>query len=99
MIVDSSPVKNKVPEQLKDIGKKESLSLQEVYIRNYHSVMLESFTGKGKIAEPSIQCNFEGVRSPNVPVVIEVFKYEEDEEEIFKKLNVPWLPETTSSFQ
>ena len=28
-----------------------------------------------------------------------VFKYEEDDEEIFKKLNVPWLSEGTSSFQ
>ena len=61
--------------------------------------MLESCTGKGQIAEPSIQCNFEGVESPNVPVVTEVFRYEEDDEEIFKKLNVPWLSEGTSSFQ
>ena len=60
--------------------------------------MLESCTGKGKIAEPSIQCNFEDVKSPNVPPVTKVFKYEEDEEEMFKKLNVPWLSEGTSSF-
>ena len=69
MIVDLSPVKNKVPEQLEDIGKKESLRPQQVYTRKYHSMMLESCTGKGKIAEPSIQCNFEGVKSPNVPIV------------------------------
>ena len=31
--------------------------------------------------------------------MIEVFKYEEDDEEIFKKLNVPWLSKGTSSFQ
>ena len=31
--------------------------------------------------------------------MIEVFKHEEDDEEIFKKLNVPWLSEGTSSFQ
>ena len=61
--------------------------------------MLESSIGKGKIAKPSIQCNFEGVKSPNVPVVTEVFKYGEDDEEFFKKLNAPWLSEVTSSFQ
>ena len=33
LIVDSSPVKNKVPEQLEDIGKKEILSPQQVYTR------------------------------------------------------------------
>ena len=99
LIVDSSPIKNKVIEQLEDIGRKESLIPQQVYTRKYHSVMLESCTGKGKIAEPSIQCNFEGVKSLDVPVVTEVLKYEEDDEEIFKKLNVPWLSEGTSSLQ
>ena len=29
----------------------------------------------------------------------EVFKHEEDNEEIFKRLNVPWLSKGTSSFQ
>ena len=99
MIVDSSPVKNKVPEQLEYIGRKESFSHQQVYTRKYLSMLLESCTRKGKIVEPSIQCNFEGVKSPNVPVAIDVFKYEEDDEEIFKKFNVPSLPEGTSSFQ
>ena len=99
MIVDSSPVKNKVLEQLEDIGKKESLIPWQFYNRKYNSVMLEACTVKGKIAKPSIQCNFEGVKSPDIPVVTEVFKHEEDDEEIFKRLNVPSLSEGTSSFQ
>ena len=61
----------------------------------YHSVMLESCTGKGKIAEPSIECNFEGVESPDIPVTV-TEQQKEDDEEIFKKLNVPWFPEGAS---
>ena len=60
--------------------------------------MLESCTGKGKNAEPSIQCNFEGVESPNILVTV-IEQQKEDDEEIFKKLNVPWFPEGASSFQ
>ena len=68
-MVYSSPVKKKVLEQLEDIEKNESLNPQQVYNRKNHSVMLESCTCKEKITVPSIQCNFEGVKSPDVPVV------------------------------
>ena len=61
--------------------------------------MLESCTCKEKIAIPLIQCNFEGVKSTDVPIVTEIFKHEEDDEAIFKKLNIPWLSEETLSFQ
>ena len=98
LIVDSYPVKNKVPEQLEDIGRKESLSAQQVYTRKYHSVMLESCTGKRKIAEPSIQCNFEGVESPDIPVTV-TEQQQEDDEDIFKKLNIPWVSEGVPSLQ
>ena len=64
----------------------------------YHSVMLESCTKKGKIAEPSIQCNSEGVDSLDIPVTM-TKQQNEDDEEIFKNLNVPWFPEGSSSFQ
>ena len=61
--------------------------------------MLESSTGKKKIAKQSVDCNTEGVGSPEIPVVLEVFKHEEGDEVIFKKLNIPWLSEKDSSFQ
>ena len=32
--------------------------------------MLASCTGEGKTTEPSIQCNFEGVESPDIPVTV-----------------------------
>ena len=61
--------------------------------------MLESCTCKENIVVPSIECNFEDLKSLDIPVVTEVFKHEEDNEEIFKRLNVPWLSKGTSSFQ
>ena len=61
--------------------------------------MLESSTNKTKIAEKSMDCNTKGVGSPEIPIVSEVFKNEEDDDAIFKKLNIPWLSEKASSFQ
>ena len=46
-----------------------------------------------------MDCNTEGVGSPEIPVVSELFKHEEDDDAIFKKLNIPWLSEKASSFQ
>ena len=60
--------------------------------------MLESCTGKRKIAEPSIQCNFEGAKSPYFPITV-TEKQQEDDEDIFKKLNIFWVSEGVSSFQ
>ena len=45
--------------------------------------MLESYTSKNKIAEQSMDCNIEGVGSPEIPIVSEVFKHEEDDDAIF----------------
>ena len=64
----------------------------------HHSMMLESCTSKGKIADPLIQCNFEGAESLDIPVTT-TERQKEDDEEIFKKLNVPWFPEGASSFK
>ena len=64
----------------------------------HHSVMTTSCTGEEKIAEPSTQCNFEGVESLDIPVIV-IEQQKEDDEEIFKKLNVHWFPEGASSFQ
>ena len=79
--------------------KKRSLSPQQAHARKHHSVMLESSTSKNKMIEQSMDYNTEGVGSPEIPIVSEVFKYEEDDDAIFKKLNIPWLSEKASSFQ
>ena len=95
LIVNSSSVKDKVSEQLGDIKEKESLSPRQVHTMKHHSVMLESCTGKEKIADPSIQCNFEGVESLDIPVTM-IEQQKEDDEEIFNKLNDPWFLEGAS---
>ena len=38
-----------------------------------------------------MDCNTEGVGSLDIPVVLEVLNHEEDDDAIFKKLNIPWL--------
>ena len=48
-----------------------------------------------KIAEPSNQCNFEGDESPRVPVTM-TKQQQEDDEEILKKLKIPWILEGLS---
>ena len=56
-----------------------------------HSVMTSFCAEKEKIAEPSAQCSFEVNESPRVPVAM-IEQLEEDEE-IFNKLKIPWMPE------
>ena len=46
-----------------------------------------------------MECNTKGVGSPEIHVVSEVFKHEEEDDAIFKKMNIPWLSEKASSFQ
>ena len=64
----------------------------------HQSVMLAACTGEGKITDPSIQCNFEGVESPYFHVTV-IEQQQEDDEQFFKKLNIPWMPKGVSSFQ
>ena len=49
-----------------------------------------------KIVDPSTQCNFEGDESPGVPITM-IEQQQEDDEEILKKLKIPWMPEGLSS--
>ena len=49
----------------------------------HHSVMLATCIGEGKIAEPSIQCNFEGAESPYIPVTV-IEQEQADDEDILK---------------
>ena len=44
-----------------------------------------------EIAKPSAKCNFEVNESPGVPVTM--IEQQEEDEEIFKKLKIPWMPE------
>ena len=53
---------------------------------------------KGTVKEKSKNFSFKEDKSKKVPVV-ETQQHEEDDEEIFRKLNIPWLFEEVSSFQ
>ena len=44
-----------------------------------------------KIAEPSSQCSFKVHESPRV--LVTMTEKQEEDEEIFKKLKIPWMPE------
>ena len=39
------------------------------------------------------------MRSPEVPVEEEAVKHEEDDDLIFRKINIPWLSNKTSTLQ
>ena len=62
--------KIKISEQLKYVKRQENLSPQQDDSMKHHSMMLEACTSEGKIADPSIQCNFEGAESPDFPVTM-----------------------------
>ena len=53
-------------------------------------MMTTLYAYEEKIAEPSTQCNFEGNESPGVPVIVTEQQQEYDED-IFKKLKIPWM--------
>ena len=56
-----------------------------------HSVMTSFCAEEEKIVEPLVQCSFEVNESPGNPVTMIV--QQEEDEEIFKKLKIPWMPE------
>ena len=63
-----------------DTEEKEILGSQQVHIKKEHSMILESSTGRDKVAEQSIDFSTERVRSPKVPVEEEEVKNEEDDD-------------------
>ena len=62
-------------------------------------MILESSTGRDKIAEHYKDFSPERFRSPEVPVEEEAVKNEEDDDLIFRKMNISWLSDKTSTLQ
>ena len=58
-----------------------------------------NFIVADKVAEQSIDFSTERVRSLEVPVEEEAVKNEENDELIFRKMNIPWLSDKTSTLQ
>ena len=82
-----------------DMEDEENCSSQQIHIKKEHSVILESYTCKNKVAKQSIDFSTERVRSPEVPVKEEAIKNEEDDDLIFRKMNIPWLSDKASTLQ
>ena len=53
---------------------------------------------KDTVVEQSKDSSIKGDRSQKIHVAV-IEQHEEDDEAIFKKLNIPWLSEKASSFQ
>ena len=69
---------------------KANLSHQQDDLMKQQLVMTTLCADEEKIAEASTQCNFEGNESPGVPVIVTEQQQEYDED-IFKKLKIPWM--------
>ena len=87
----SALTETKISEMLKEVRRKVVLDHHQDGSMKQHSVMTSFCAEEEKIAETSSQCIFEVNESPGVPVTM-IEKQEEDEE-IFKKLKIPWMPE------
>ena len=82
-----------------DMGSEEDLNSHKVYIKEEHSVLLKSFPGKDKISEDPKTFSIEQGVSSKVPVVQETVKDKEEDELIFKKIDIPLLSDKNSTLQ
>ena len=81
---------------LKKTWKKKKASVPSKFILRLQS-HLESSIGIDKVAEQSIDFITKRVRSPEVLVEEEAVKNEEDDELIFRKMNIPWMSDKNST--
>ena len=82
-----------------DMEDEEYLSCQQVYIEEEHSMLLESSPGIDKVSEEPNTFSIEQGVSSEVPVVQEKIKYRREDDLIFKKIDIPWLSDKTSTLQ
>ena len=78
-----------------DLEEEEVLDYKQVHSKKEHSVTLESSPGKYKVAKQPKVFSTERDRYLEVPVEKEE-KGEEDDDLIFRKMNIPWLSDKTS---
>ena len=81
----------KISELLKEVRRKVTLDHHLDDLMKQHSVMASFCVEEENIAEPLAQCIFEVNESPGVPVTMT--EQQEEDEEIFKKLKIPWMLE------
>ena len=87
----SALTETKISEMLKEVRRKVVLDHHQDDSMKQYSIMTSFCVEKEKIAEPSAQCSFEVNESPRVPVTMT--EQLDEDQEIFKKLKIPWMLE------
>ena len=93
---NSASTETKISELLKEVRRKLNLIHHQDDLMKQQSVMTSLCADEERIAEPSTKYSFEGNESSGVPVTMTEQKQEEDEN-IFKRLKIPWMPKRLSS--
>ena len=83
---------------LEDLKEDEDLNFEHVNSKREDSVTVKPSLVKDTFVEQYKYSIIKGDRSQKVTIAV-TEQHEEDDEEIFKKLNIPWLSEEASSFQ
>ena len=81
----------KISKMLKEVQRKVVLNHHQEDSMKHHSVMTRFCAEKENIAEASTQCSFEVNESPGA--LVAMIEQQEEDEDIFKKLKIPWMPE------
>ena len=72
------------------------MNSQQVDSKKEYSLILESSPGKDKVAEQSKDSSIRRDRSQKVPVEV-ADQDKEDDDLVFRKMNIPWLPDKDST--
>ena len=75
-----------------DLKEDEGMNYEQVNSKREDSVTMKSSLVKDTVVEQSKESNIKEYKSQKVPIIV-IEKHEEDDEAIFKKLNIPWLLE------
>ena len=79
-----------------DLEEYEGLNSQQVDSKKEYSLILESSPGKDKVPEQSKDSSIKRDRSQNILVEV-VDQDEEDDDLVFRKMNIPWLSDKAST--
>ena len=86
IVSENKPVftKTKISEIFKEVRKK-------IILVQHKNDLKSSCVEKGEVAEQSVQCSIKDKEYSKIPMTLT--EHMEEDEEIFKKLKIPWMPE------
>ena len=87
----SAFTETKISEIFEEVRKKVVLAQHQSDLKKQHSVISGSCVEKGRVTEKSTQCGIEAKQYSEITVTM--IEQMEEDEEIFKKLKIPWMPE------